>query len=643
MSDVSKFNILNKIINIKDIEGRAEALARYNQLLTKMEKEFVEIDNNFLQVDNKFTAVNSAVSKINSKISNFVNVVTDFGADNTATTDCTEALKKAFAVQDAFIYFPAGNYLISDSIKIKSNTYVYGYRALIQNKDSNNMFINDSDGTAGGYNANSHITIDGLWFRGLNMTQTIVAFGHCSDIRIINCDFASNSATHEQQNWHLVEINSCRRVLIENCHFTGTATFKTEMLQLDVATQAMVFPWFGPYDNTPCTNVEISNCNFSHPEKYGYETLGLSDAGIGNHNGANSAPIEYINIHGCHFNNVKTAFKFEYLRFSIIDNNIAENCMSGFAYLTSHIIDTVKITNNTFYGNVDDYTDKVSNTALGRGISIGTLNGQQCSNNIISGNNVIGFATHGIAVNGEFCDVSNNIIRSNGYTGLYTDYDNYKCNFHDNICDGNARLDQENWDLFVSHTHTSKITRSGGNDIYNNKASIIRCAVYSTDNLKSRVHDNVYSEITYPTTFNKLNVYGNTKFDGNPNYAFDNANISSPSGGQWYTPVHFTTDHTCYALINFQVIIPANFVGTFNIRIIDTSSNTTLGFDTIDTSHASSTTHTGGNLTICVKILNGHTISGELFFVYSDKAVTSVDAQIIMLELPVPLENTDTV
>lgn len=87
MSDASKFKILDKIVNVKDTEGRAEAIARYNQLLTKMEKEFEEVDN-------KFTAVNNAVSKINSKISNFVNVVTDFGADNTAKTDCTEALKK---------------------------------------------------------------------------------------------------------------------------------------------------------------------------------------------------------------------------------------------------------------------------------------------------------------------------------------------------------------------------------------------------------------------------------------------------------------------------------------------------------------------------------------------------------------------
>ena len=105
MSDVSKFKILDKIVKIKDTEGRDEAIARYNQLLDKMEKEFEKVDNNFLQVDNKYTAVNSAVSKINSKISNFINVVTDFGADNTAKTDCTEALKKSFRCERRFYLF----------------------------------------------------------------------------------------------------------------------------------------------------------------------------------------------------------------------------------------------------------------------------------------------------------------------------------------------------------------------------------------------------------------------------------------------------------------------------------------------------------------------------------------------------------
>lgn len=622
MSDVSKFKIIDKIVNVKDNEGRELTNSKFNIL------------------DNRINATNGRVDAIVRKFRNFVNVVTDFGADNTANTDCTEALKNAFATRDAFIYFPAGNYLISDSIKINSNTYVYGYRALIQNATSNNMFINNSDGTKGVYNANSHITIDGLWFRGFNMTQTLVAFGHCAYINIINCVFESNSATHEQQNWHLLEINSCARVLIENCHFGGTATFKTEMLQLDVATQEMVFPWFGPYDNTPCSQVEISNCNFSHPEKYGYDTLGLSDAGIGNHNGGSIAPIEYINIHGCQFNNVKTPFKFYYLRFSSITDNIAQNCMSGFAYLSDHIIDNVRISDNIFYGNASDYTDKITNTALGRGISIGTLKGQQCGNNIISGNIVNGFASHGIAVNGEFSEICNNIARFNGYTGIYADYDQYKCNTHDNIAEGNAVLDQENYDLFVSHTHGSAVARSGGNDIYNNKANIVRCAVYSTDNLKSRFHNNVYNEITYPSSFNSLNVYGNTKFNGNPNYYYDYKPIASPTTGEWNRTATFTIDHTFYALINFQVVLPANFVGTFHLRIIDTSSNTTIGFTTVENSYQS-VAHSGGNLSIFYKLLNGHNMAGEIFFAHIDGTVETVTASIMAIELPVSLENTD--
>lgn len=632
MSDVSKFKILDKIVNVKDNDGRLLISSNFNTLDSK-------IDETNSNLNNRIDTTNTKIDKITNKFSNFINVVTDFGADNTGNSDSTNALKNAFATENSFIYFPAGKYLTSDIIRINSNTYLYGHGALIQNEKSNCLFVNNSDGNAGGYSANSNITIEGMQFVGLNMVQTIVAFGHCSDIRIINCNFASNSLTHEYQYWNLLKIISCTRVLIENSNFTGTATFANEMLQLDVMSEE-VFPWFGPYDNTSCAQVEISNCYFSHPEKYKYDILSIHDTGIGNHNGSNSTPIEYINIHGCYFNNVTTAFKFQYLRFSNIINNIAYNSMNGFAYLSDHIINNVKISDNTFYGNASDYHDKIENTFFGRGISIGMLNGQDCSDNVISGNNIIGFASHGIAVNGRFCEICNNIIRSNGYTGLYVDYDQYKCNIHDNISENNAVLDQENYDILVSHTHNTKALESGGNDIYNNKANSVKCEVYSTDNLKSRFHDNVYSEITYPSDFNSLNVYGNTKFNGNPNYYTDSNMTASPTTNTWYTPVAFNADHTCYALINFNTTIPANFVGAFNIRIIDSSDQRTIALNTIENSYQS-IAHSGGNLSIFAKILAGHTISGEIFFVHINGTIESIVSTITAIELPISLENTD--
>ena len=59
MSDVKKFNVLGQIADIKDVIARENAIKALN------------------------------------KMSNFVNVVTDCGADNTAQTDYTEAIKKA--------------------------------------------------------------------------------------------------------------------------------------------------------------------------------------------------------------------------------------------------------------------------------------------------------------------------------------------------------------------------------------------------------------------------------------------------------------------------------------------------------------------------------------------------------------------
>lgn len=615
MSDVSKFKVLNKTVNVKDASGRNQSLQYYNNSM-------------------------SAINLINRKLINIINVVTDFGADNTANTDSTEALKKAFDVTDAFIYFPKGNYLISDSIRIKSNTYVFGYRALLQNKDSNNFFINDSDGTTGGFNANSNITINGLWFRGLNMTQTIVAFGHCSDIHICNCQFACNSATNEEQNWHLLEINSCRRVLIENCLFSGSATFKTEMLQLDVATSSSVFPWFGPYDNTPCTEIEISNCQFRHPDKYAYDTLVVKDAGIGNHNGNDTASITKVNIHGCHFTNVKIPFKFQYLANSIITDNIVYECQSGFAYLTSQIIKNVKITNNEFRGNRSDFTEKFTSTTMGRGISISNVNGQLCQNNIISGNTVDGFATHGIAVNGNYSDISGNIIRACGHTGLYTDYDAYMCNFHDNISTSNAVLDPDgSFDLLVSHTKTSNVSAMGRNDIYNNKCGTMRCAMFTTDTEKSRVFNNVYNSILYPTTANLLNVYGNTQYLGNPNYVeFTNTlSESSTSSGSWHDVIQFTADHTCYMCITFQTTITDSFTGGFHARILAGSDNV-LARQTVECSKGM--TNIGCNITITAKVLKDQNIKGGLYFVYGGGV--SGNCSITAIEIPVPLENTDS-
>lgn len=597
MSDVSKFKIIDKAVNVKDNEGREL------------------ISSNFNTLNNRINETNGRVDTIIRKFRNFINVVTDFGADNTANTDSTKALKNAFATRDAFIYFPAGNYLISDSIKINSNTYVYGYRAIIQNASSNNMFINNSDGTAGGYSANSNITLDGLRFVGLNMVQTIVAFSHAINIKILNCEFYSNSVNHDEQNWHLVEINSCKYVDIDKCIFGGTSKFKTEMLQLDVATSYEVFPWFGPYDNTPCSNVNITNCFFYHPEKYGFETLETKDAAIGNHNGSDTAPISFINIMGCHFDNVKTIFKFDYLSNSTISNNFAVNCQSGFAYSSYHIIKNVKIVDNTLIGNRDDYAEKASNSVLGRGISIGNLNGQLIENITVAGNIVRNFVSHGIAVNGIICEICNNIIRSCGATGVYCGYDSYKCSYHDNIAQSNGLLDTLAVDILVSQTKNEKVNLSGGNAIYDNRCDTMKAVIGTAGLLPSVIRNNNYVSFTNPNAkTDDIKIYGNSDYRTNSNNNKISGSIKEAQTAlsTWNTVCSFIATHTSYLLVTINFVFPNSFNSGYVSRI----ANNGEGFAN-EITLASKEMPMGANtLTGVILAHKGDVISGDLYFKY---------------------------
>lgn len=604
MSDVKKFNVLGQIADIKDVIARENAIKALN------------------------------------KMSNFVNVVTDCGADNTAQTDSTEAIKKAFDIQDAFIYFPKGNYLISSTIKVKSNTYVFGYRALIQSTTSNMVFfINDSNGTLGGYDANNFITFDSLRFRSLRINQTIISICHCSDIRICNCTFESRIANKVKQDWHFLEIISSKKTWISNCVFDAITSFSYEMIQLDAATNYGSYPWFGPYDNSPSTEITIENCNFSHPEKIDYYTLSSEDTAIGNRNSNESAPLYHVIINNCQFNNIKNIFRFINLNYSIISNNVANNCMSGFAFIADQTILSTQIINNSFTGNRNDFVNKID-TAYGRGISIGIKENTPSSNNTITGNIIDNFASYGIFINGKYTNISNNIITSCGYSGLYTDYDCFKCSIHDNTVLNNAIIDQENHDIVINHGASSKLTEGGANDIYNNKCDSIRGIFTNSDNtIKSRVYNNVYNSIEYPTNFEYLNMYGNIKYAGNSGYYYksDVLNKNNTSNGSWHTISSFICDHTCFMIITFVATINANFEGAATIRLRS-------GFKTIlayQTSESSKPSTTGGpTMTIIAKVNANEAIYGELFFVYGGGGPEiSGISTLTAVELPIPLEN----
>src|SRR5699024_3973877 len=64
-----------------------------------------------------------------------------------------------------------------------------------------------------------------------------------------------------------------------DCDFKnyGTDSMGSEMIQIDLAKGKTQFPWFGPYDSTPCTNITISNTRLEN----GVRAIGTHYSGAG--------------------------------------------------------------------------------------------------------------------------------------------------------------------------------------------------------------------------------------------------------------------------------------------------------------------------------------------------------------------------
>ena len=352
--------------------------------------------------------------------------VTQFGADPKGENDSTVAIQSALDSGKNYVVFPPGTY-VCNWAKIPSNTSVIGYGARLVCTNSNTIFTNKSDGTVGGWGANTNIVVEGLDFSAPNVNYcTPLGFGHCLNVTIRNCTF------HDIKVWHFIEFNSCKSSLVDNCYFYNygtTAGGFSEMVQLDYALNEGVFPWFGPFDSTPTQDTKIVNCSF-----IGTPSLisGRVPAAIGNHTG--SYPdwkIIGTEISNCYFENLGSSLKFVHsvnLNFNSCYASECENgvYIGGLAYGTN-------INNNTLIGRSDWEQSETK-----RGIYLEYINGAAMTQ--IIGNTVKNFGSHGVTCQGTFVNGFNNHIVNNGCHGLYVGWNDFGSKYSDNVCWGNNML-----------------------------------------------------------------------------------------------------------------------------------------------------------------------------------------------------------
>ena len=405
--------------NIYNTEGK-NLNDQFDQLTNDISNEFLEHEK----------AINEFKDTTTAQLTNQLNNFRKNVPVNHVNSDSYNTLQEAvYAAENGVLHIKKGTYLIDKPIKIKSNTIIFAYGSTFRrNANINNMFINDSDGTKGGYNANENIEIIGAVFDGAGGSFsdkcTMLAFGHAKNIKILDCTFKN------LRDWHMVELNACQNVFIQNCLFEdyGTSTMGTEMVQIDVAKSKTEFPWFGPYDNKTCDNIKITRCKFINGVR-----------GIGTHTAGTNAEHTRITITENEFRNMSgQAIKGMDWSFTKINDNHFYNVFTGIT------LNAWSRTNNNHEIN-NNYISGMFETSKSRGIHIigyvddvkvvaGTIKNNKirrvnthgigidnCEKWVVDGNDIDGNGSNGIAIyGGRYITITGNISKNNRLNHEYT-------------------------------------------------------------------------------------------------------------------------------------------------------------------------------------------------------------------------------
>lgn len=318
------------------------------------------------------------------------------------------------------IIFAKGTYNnITTTKNIPSNKTLIGYGATIVAPSSIEwiVFQNDANGITGGYNANENITILGFEFIGENLLSgqgaSIMGFIHCNHIIIKDCKF--------RRLWtggHFIELNACHACVVDSCYFydyTGT-----EMVQLDQASDVGTYPVIpnGPWDNTGCSAITITNCTFENPQASTAEPgANTFPAGIGIHN-KNGNNTTHIKVVGNTFATINTALRFVKVASSVFNNNTAYGIYNFFSVGTdSNAATTANFAGNIISGNTINCAAKIASPTVVDSYKYTaiTYNG---TNSVIANNQIWNATADGIAIRGNDNTISNNRISYCGRSGI---------------------------------------------------------------------------------------------------------------------------------------------------------------------------------------------------------------------------------
>ena len=422
--------------------------------------------------------------------------ITEFGA-STSKADNSVEISNALKAGDAYV--DGGNYKITNPIVIPSDRKLLGINgATITIAAGNLGLTNEHDGQTGAYGQAHDISVDGLKFVVTHEQEcTTIGFAHAENITICACDFSGN------KKWHMIEMNGCRNCVVDMCKFHnyGNATTgASEMIQLDYMKEQGVFPWYGPYDNTGCIDIKITNNYFSGDGS----KSGNVPSAIGNHTTTNDmtnhASGVIISNNQCR--NMSGFCKFVDLQSALISNNIVDQCRTGIT-LTNGCANTT-ISDNLLFG---DQAAGIGTTE-GRGVWANCSSATSYPTNLKFINNTVRyFASQGIAFQGRFHMVINNNISNNNMNGIYSGYDEGGSYYANNIVFANNRNNDNFYDLYYNAIAVTLDEASVGDNAFEcNKCSITKCVGSAGTN--HIMMNNVF-KASFQNSISNMKLHGN--------------------------------------------------------------------------------------------------------------------------------------
>lgn len=230
-----------------------------------------------------------------------------------------------------FIIVPPGRYKITSSLRIHSDTCLFGMGVAILSYENPStdwrdaiMLINGPlKGVAnnGGYSNTKNIRLIGIEFDGtprasLGQMTEHIAFAHHMNLLIESCVFRNYAG-----NTHSIELNSTKNAVVRNCMFVGwvrqgATAGSREFINIDSSTEAG-FPTFGPWDGTVCDNISV----------YWNEFDG-GDVAVGSHSSAMPAPHTNIRVSG---NTIRNVVSYGVSAYFWKDSEVSDNHIKGAA------------------------------------------------------------------------------------------------------------------------------------------------------------------------------------------------------------------------------------------------------------------------------------------------------------------------